>query len=281
MRFRDWRCLRARARRPRGERHGNRNGTNCGLGLRPSKLALPKEKAPESPQGPCIAEVSDHLAADAAGATSLASCFFFSACFLCSGFDAAGAGAVAAAGAAVMSAGLAAAGAWANETAAKAVSAAATSKFLFMFGIPVQSALALAPSWVSGLGIYRAGIHNATRSRSVYTGLERVGWAAAGLAGTDLSFLRSTKVNVTDVAERRVTTRRVVELVEEGKSRSSIQAQKRGHRVSCPALWCGPHCDTCRIADQKSASSITRYLALPAARWSMASLTRLMGKCST
>ena len=136
------------------------------------------KKDPELPQGPCIRKILDYLAAGAAdgagaagaaGAASLAACFF-SACFLCTGFEAAGAaaGAEAAAGAAVVSAGLAAAGASANETAAKAVRTAATRRFLFMVGIPVQSVLVLAPSSVSGPGIRRTCKHNASHSVSVY-----------------------------------------------------------------------------------------------------------------
>jgi hypothetical protein len=65
-------------------------------------------------------------------------------------------------------AGLAAAGASANETAAKAVRTAATRRFLFMVGIPVQSVLVLAPSSVSGPGIRRTCKHNASHSVSVY-----------------------------------------------------------------------------------------------------------------
>ncbi len=58
----------------------------------------------------------------------------------------------------------------------------------------------------SGNRAYRWGVQTLpTLEAAVFV------WAAASFVGTDLSFLSFLKLYRTDVAERRVTTRRVVE----------------------------------------------------------------------
>ena len=73
------------------------------------------------------------------------------------------------------------------------VRAAAISRFLFMFVVPVQSMLALAPSLVSSLGICRACAYNASRSRSVYLELKLV----ARTVSVDLEYCQFVTIDVT------------------------------------------------------------------------------------